>query len=91
MQACRVADISARTIERWRKHPEGDDRRRGPHHRPNNALRPTEEAQIVCEARGRADYLGAAAAGAAVGAAGAAGAPSAFQVSRMIIHFPSFR
>jgi len=47
MQACRVAEISARTIERWRKHPESDDRRRGPHHRPNNALLPTEEAQIV--------------------------------------------
>jgi transposase InsO family protein len=47
MQACRVADISARTIERWRKDPEGDDGRRGPQHRPNNALTPTEEAQIV--------------------------------------------
>jgi putative transposase len=47
MQACRVAEISARTIERWRKHPEADDGRCGPHHRPNNALTPTEEAQIV--------------------------------------------
>ena len=47
MQACRVADISARTIERWRKDPEGDDARRGPQHRPGNALTSTEEAQIV--------------------------------------------
>jgi len=47
MQACRAAEISVRTIERWRKHPEGNDGRCGPHHRPNNALTPTEEAQIV--------------------------------------------
>jgi putative transposase len=47
MQACRIAEISARTIERWRKHPEADDGRCGPHHRPHNALTPTEEAQIV--------------------------------------------
>lgn len=39
--------ISARTIERWRNQPEGDDGRCGPHHRPRNALSPTEEAQIV--------------------------------------------
>jgi hypothetical protein len=36
-----------RTIERWRNHPEGDDGRCGPHHRPRNALLPVEEAQIV--------------------------------------------
>lgn len=46
-QACRVADISARTVERWRKQPGGDDRRRGPHRRPTNALSPVEQAQIV--------------------------------------------
>jgi putative transposase len=47
IQACRVAEISARTIERWRKHPDGDDGRCGPHRRPNNALKPTEETQIL--------------------------------------------
>jgi putative transposase len=46
-QACRVAGISARTIDRWRSEPEGGDRRCGPHHRPSNALSPAEEAQVV--------------------------------------------
>jgi transposase InsO family protein len=45
--ACRVAGISARTIERWRKVPQGDDGRCGPHRRPCNALSSTEEAQIL--------------------------------------------
>ena len=45
--ACRVVGISARTIERWRLEPEGEDRRHGPHRRPSNALSPTEEAQIL--------------------------------------------
>ena len=45
--ACRVLGISARTIERWRAEPEGGDRRCGPHRRPNNALSPAEEAQVV--------------------------------------------
>jgi putative transposase len=39
--------LSARTIERWRSRPDGDDRRSGPHRRPANALSPIEEAQIV--------------------------------------------
>jgi putative transposase len=39
--------LSARTIERWRACPDGDDRRFGPHRRPGNALSPIEEAQIV--------------------------------------------
>jgi putative transposase len=39
--------LSARTIERWRARPQGDDRRRGPHHRPGNALSVVEELQIV--------------------------------------------
>jgi hypothetical protein len=46
-RACRVAGISARTIERWRLHPQGDDRRCGPHRRPGNALSTLEEAQIL--------------------------------------------
>lgn len=39
--------ISPRTVQRWRKRPDGDDRRRGPHHRPHNALTLTENALIV--------------------------------------------
>jgi len=46
-QACRVVGISARTVERWRARPEGDDRRCGPHRRPHNALSPAEEAQVL--------------------------------------------
>ena len=45
--ACRVIGISARTIQRWRSQPEGDDGRCGPHRRPHNALSPIEEAQVV--------------------------------------------
>jgi putative transposase len=46
-QACRVVGLSMRTIERWRNEPERGDGRRGPHHRPHNALSPAEEAQVV--------------------------------------------
>lgn len=46
-QACRVVGISARTIERWRARPGGDDRRCGPHRRPHNALSAVEEAQVL--------------------------------------------
>ena len=46
-QACQVAGISARTVQRWRRNPDTDDRRCGPQHSPHNALRPTEQAQIV--------------------------------------------
>jgi transposase InsO family protein len=45
--ACRVVGISARTVERWRAQPDGDDGRCGPHHRPSNALSVVEEAQVV--------------------------------------------
>jgi transposase InsO family protein len=46
-QACCVAGISARTVERWRGQPAGEDRRHGPHRRPSNALSPVEQAQIL--------------------------------------------
>jgi putative transposase len=39
--------LSARTIERWRARPHGDDQRCGPHRRPGNALSAVEETQIV--------------------------------------------
>jgi putative transposase len=45
--ACSVIGISARTIERWRGQPGGDDRRRGPRHRPPNALTEAEETQVL--------------------------------------------
>jgi putative transposase len=47
LPACRVVGISARTIERWRNQPEGDDGRCGPQRRPRNALSATEHAQIL--------------------------------------------
>jgi putative transposase len=46
-QACRVVGILARTVERWRARPAGDDGRCGPHRRPHNALSPLEEAQVL--------------------------------------------
>jgi len=46
-QACQIAGISARTIERWRGDPHADDGRCGPHRRPANALTPTEQAQLM--------------------------------------------
>ena len=45
--ACHVLGISARTIERWRGQPGGDDRRCGPRRRPRNALTPAEETQLL--------------------------------------------
>jgi transposase InsO family protein len=45
--ACRILGISARTIERWRGQPGGDDRRCGPRHRPPNALTEAEETQVL--------------------------------------------
>lgn len=46
-RACEVAGLDTRTIERWRKRPDGDDLRRGPNTRPANALTDDEEAKIV--------------------------------------------
>jgi glutathione S-transferase len=42
-----MVGVSARTVERWRTRPDGDDGRCGPHHRPTNALSALEEAQVV--------------------------------------------
>jgi putative transposase len=44
---CEQVGISARTVERWRLEPEGDDERRGPKRRPGNALTPLEEARVM--------------------------------------------
>ena len=45
--ACQVIGVSARTIQRWRAHPDRDDRRCGPQHRAGNALTIREEAQVL--------------------------------------------
>jgi putative transposase len=45
--ACRVIGVSARTIQRWKRHPDGDDQRCGPRHRPGNALSAREETQVL--------------------------------------------
>jgi transposase InsO family protein len=45
--ACRVIGVSARTIQRWKHHPDGDDRRYGPRHRPSNALSAREETEVL--------------------------------------------
>lgn len=45
--ACRVLGISTRTVARWRRDPDADDRRAGPRTRPANALTDAEEAQLV--------------------------------------------
>ena len=45
--ACKEAGVDARTIQRWRRDPDGEDRRRGPRGRPGNALSLEEEQEIV--------------------------------------------
>lgn len=46
--ACAGIGLSARTVERWRKEPEGSgDRREGPKTTPAHALSPKERARIV--------------------------------------------
>jgi transposase InsO family protein len=45
--ACRLVGLAVRTIERWRARPGSGDERRGPRHRPANALSAAEEAKVV--------------------------------------------
>jgi putative transposase len=45
--ACKLVGVAVRTVERWRARPDGDDQRRGPQHRPPNALSVAEEAKVV--------------------------------------------
>jgi transposase InsO family protein len=45
--ACRTIGLSARTVQRWRLRPDGDDLRHGPVERPANALTPEERAQVL--------------------------------------------
>jgi transposase InsO family protein len=45
--ACQVVGVSARTIQRWKRHPDVDDGRCGPRHRPGNALSAREETHVL--------------------------------------------
>ena len=45
--ACKLVGLAVRTIERWRVRPDSGDQRRGPRHRPPNALSAAEEAKVV--------------------------------------------
>jgi transposase len=45
--ACQLVGVSARTIQRWKRRPDGDDQRCGPRHRPGNALTTREETQVL--------------------------------------------
>ncbi|RZA13057.1 MAG: transposase, partial [Proteobacteria bacterium] len=45
--ACKEIGISARTIQRWIRDPEQEDRRQGPLSRPSNSLTEAEKLKIV--------------------------------------------
>ena len=45
--ACGLVGLSARTVQRWKLRPEGDDLRQGPRRRPGNALADEEIAQVL--------------------------------------------
>lgn len=45
--ACEVIGVSARTIQRWKRFPDADDRRCGPRYRPGNALSAREAIQVL--------------------------------------------
>jgi putative transposase len=46
-RACELAGLDVRTIQRWRRRPDGDDLRHGPKTAPANKLTSDEEATIV--------------------------------------------
>jgi putative transposase len=45
--ACKEAGVDVRTVQRWKRRPGGEDRRRGPITRPANALTTAEEQDLV--------------------------------------------
>jgi putative transposase len=45
--ACKLVGLAVRTVERWRACPDSSDQRRGPRHRPPNALSGAETAKVV--------------------------------------------
>ena len=46
-KACDVVGLSARTVQRWKLTPDGDDGREGPHTRPANALSEVEQGRVL--------------------------------------------
>ena len=54
-EACDAVGLSARTLQRWRRDPEGDDGRAGPHARPANALS-DEERRLALAALHRPEH-----------------------------------
>jgi len=46
-KACEVLELSARTVQRWRKKDGGEDRRKGPLSLPKNALSEQEKQQVL--------------------------------------------
>jgi putative transposase len=46
-ETCNVLGLSARTVQRWRQNPDGDDGRRTAPRHPPNALTPEERKQLV--------------------------------------------
>ena len=46
-KACEAVGLSARTVQRWRLDPDGDDRREGPHTRPSHALTEAEQREVL--------------------------------------------
>jgi transposase-like protein len=45
--ACKELGLDVRTVQRWRRDPNGDDQRRGPHSRPGNALTAQEQKDLL--------------------------------------------
>ena len=48
--AAKEVGVDARTVQRWRKRPDGDDRRCGPRKKPDNSLTRAEKEKILAVA-----------------------------------------
>jgi putative transposase len=53
--AAKEVGVDPRTLQRWEKRPDGDDRRCGPRHKPHNALSQKEREQVLAVAN-RAEF-----------------------------------
>ena len=51
--AANEVGVDPRTVQRWKKRPDGDDRRVGPHKKPDNALTRVEREKILAVANSR--------------------------------------
>jgi len=47
IKACQILGITLRTLQRWRKHPDRHDMRKGPHSKPANSLTDAEKTAIL--------------------------------------------